>query len=97
MAIGKVPYRGTYRKALLIKLKRLFAFFSLEGPLNNTCTASTVASNVTHVWASTLCPLENECANGRNNCDPITQLCVDTPEAYRCVCKQGYDDTAEPG
>ena len=71
--------------------------FSLQGPLYDKCNANSVTNNVTHVWASTLCPLEDECKNGRDTCDPVKQVCIDTPEAYKCVCKQGYDDSAKPG
>ncbi|KAJ7326013.1 Multiple epidermal growth factor-like domains protein 8 [Desmophyllum pertusum] len=40
---------------------------------------------------------ENECLNGRHTCNTTTQVCVDLPEAFKCVCKQGYNDTGHPG
>lgn len=70
----------------------------LQGPLSETCDTNNATSVASHVWASTLCPLENECKNGRHKCNrTANQVCVDTPESYRCDCKEGYSDSAQPG
>ena len=69
----------------------------LKGPLLETCEGRNATNHVSRVWASTLCPLENECLNGRHNCDMTTQICEDRPESFECVCKPGYNDTGHPG
>ncbi|XP_066023971.1 multiple epidermal growth factor-like domains protein 8 [Pocillopora verrucosa] len=69
----------------------------LQGPLQRSCPGRNASNHVSRVWASTLCPLENECLNGRHTCNRITQDCVDLPEAFKCVCKAGYNDTGNPG
>ena len=40
-------------------------------------------------WASMICPRENECLNGKHNCD-LNQRCVDTEDSFLCLCKNGY-------
>lgn len=69
----------------------------LQGPFSETCDANNGTSVALHIWASTLCPLEDECRNGRHQCDLTTQVCVDTPESYKCDCKEGYSDAARAG
>ena len=76
---------------------RLLRCSSLKGPLLETCEGRNATNHLSHVWASTLCPLENECLNGRHNCNMTTQVCVDVPESFKCVCKPGYNDTGNPG
>ncbi|XP_022797777.1 multiple epidermal growth factor-like domains protein 8 [Stylophora pistillata] len=69
----------------------------LQGPLRSSCPGRNASNYVSQVWASTLCPLENECLNERHTCDRTTQDCVDLPEEFKCVCKAGYNDTGNPG
>ncbi|XP_078380393.1 multiple epidermal growth factor-like domains protein 8 isoform X1 [Oculina patagonica] len=69
----------------------------LHGPLHETCDGRNTSNHVARVWASTLCPLENECLNGRHNCNLTTQVCVDLPHSFKCVCRPGYSDTGHPG
>ncbi|XP_074634355.1 multiple epidermal growth factor-like domains protein 8 isoform X4 [Acropora palmata] len=69
----------------------------LQGPFSETCDANNGTSVALHIWASTWCPLEDECRNGRHQCDLTTQVCVDTPESYKCECKEGYSDAARAG
>ena len=35
-------------------------------------------------WNFMDCPPENECMNQHHTCDPVTQLCLDTVEGYKC-------------
>lgn len=77
---------------------------NLTGPLYGTCQGKTIdtgprtppdfskkiLTSESPVWASVLCPLENECTNGRHNCTSVED-CVDTPESFTCVCKPGYE------
>lgn len=36
-----------------------------------------------------ICVDENECANERNDCDPVTTSCVNLAGGFRCDCKSG--------
>ncbi|EDO43458.1 predicted protein, partial [Nematostella vectensis] len=64
---------------------------SLTGPQKTNYNVTThITTPAAPIWASLLCPLENECLNGRHNCSAL-QNCVDTPEFFRCVCKPGYE------
>lgn len=36
-------------------------------------------------------PDGNECGLMIHDCDNISQVCVDTPEAFDCVCKAGFN------
>ena len=48
-------------------------------------------------WNFRYCPAENECQNGHHDCDPQSQICIDTIEAYRCNCSNGYIESNEEG
>ncbi|KAK3741109.1 hypothetical protein QZH41_013937, partial [Actinostola sp. cb2023] len=77
---------------------------TVDGPIYGTCQGKTIdtgpqtPANMTKkistqkapVWASVLCPAENECLNGRHNCMALED-CEDTPESFKCVCKTGYE------
>ncbi|KAH8032701.1 hypothetical protein HPB51_001393 [Rhipicephalus microplus] len=41
-------------------------------------------------WYYFVRPPENECTNGHHTCDAEREECVDTPDGFECVCKQGY-------
>ena len=41
-------------------------------------------------WDFLTCPLENECLNGHNTCDPASEVCVDSAADYECKCKAGF-------
>ena len=43
----------------------------------------------------TALPVENECENGNNTCDPIGSTCTDTQYSYKCHCQPGFWD-ADP-
>lgn len=37
---------------------------------------------------------ENECTSGKHKCDLKTSICQNTVGSYRCVCKNGYKESA---
>ena len=81
--------------------------FSL-GPHNETCgnididldsptvivtnSSSNASKSRVRLWSYALCPLENECENGHNNCSrEHAEICVDREEGYDCQCKTGHN------
>ncbi|XP_037559962.1 multiple epidermal growth factor-like domains protein 8 [Dermacentor silvarum] len=77
-----------------------------RGPTGGSCGPASVflhghplPANVSH-WLQTLGsevywyyfvrPPENECTNGHHTCDAEREECVDTPDGFECICKQGY-------
>eukprot|EP00794_Sanderia_malayensis_P010746 gene10746-11897_t len=55
----------------------------------NGSSSSTFALSSYSTWAPAVCPLENECLNGRHNCKSVEE-CIDLDIGYICKCKAGY-------
>ncbi len=62
------------------------------GPKTGACSKSgpkTSNSSIYSVWTPALCPLENECLNGRHNCK-VAEDCIDLEQGFTCRCRTGY-------
>ena len=46
-------------------------------------------------WNYLKCPPENECRSGHHSCHPITEVCVDEDQGYKCVCTDGYNSSRD--
>ena len=42
-------------------------------------------------WHYLVCPEENECANGHDNCDSVSEVCIDKDIGFGCDCNVGYE------
>lgn len=62
----------------------------LEGPkVEGSCSVSD-KSSLSNPWHFLSCPPEDECVNGHHECHRESEVCVDTPDSYECVCGDGY-------
>ena len=87
---------------IVVTLIFLDTFWSFPGPLHGTCHKNSIdpgspynmslhiSTDVSPVWAIALCPLENECLNGKHSCNRLTQRCIDLAEGFKCECKSGF-------
>lgn len=85
----------------------------LSGPISGQCGLSNFTSPLISTnlvlnynelrsetktsWSYLVCPLEDECLNGNNDCLAESEDCVDTPDSFECDCKHGYERTNETG
>ncbi|QQP51302.1 Uncharacterized protein FKW44_012624, partial [Caligus rogercresseyi] len=60
----------------------------LRSEEDRLCQASSLNSSD---WHYALCPPEDECSNGHHDCDPESEVCIDTEGSYACVCNEGYE------
>jgi len=44
-------------------------------------------------WHYLTCPRENECSNGHHDCDPISEVCIDSDDGFSCDCNVGFNRT----
>ncbi|CAG5109944.1 Oidioi.mRNA.OKI2018_I69.chr2.g4412.t1.cds [Oikopleura dioica] len=42
-----------------------------------------------------ICEDINECTNGENRCDEVTQICQNLAGSYECICKHGFEISSE--
>ena len=75
------------RKSYLLAVDGHPLMLSVLGSRTGVCSYGNI--NATSIWAPVLCPLENECMNGRHNCT-INEVCVDLEYGFHCKCKPGY-------
>ncbi|CAB4060701.1 MEGF8 [Lepeophtheirus salmonis] len=63
----------------------------LQGFSQNILSNSLFSTSSSNKWNIEMCPPENECSNNHHDCDPDSEMCIDTELSYKCVCNEGYE------
>uniref|UniRef100_A0A0K2SV94 Multiple epidermal growth factor-like domains protein 8 n=1 Tax=Lepeophtheirus salmonis TaxID=72036 RepID=A0A0K2SV94_LEPSM len=64
---------------------------STLGFSQNILSNSLFSTSSSNKWNIEMCPPENECSNNHHDCDPDSEMCIDTELSYKCVCNEGYE------